>query len=236
MRLLLLFPLVTGCLIAISLLSVEVPNRIGNEIKALWSNVSDSLASMHSKNDRLLAVGHSSGSERILQLETYEDLEYGFSVAIPVGWRRIVTADSSSEPVTGAAATAASSGEASSLEPGYAVGFESVQQHAHDPFADYILIEILPGDASGLFTADAALRQPATIDGRDTGFDRLEIDHVDSGLIDVDLIVYQAEISGVGYTVGLYAIGEPVREHLLATAFEVMMQTFKMVGDPFSIS
>lgn len=176
--------------------------------------------------------------ERLLDIEHYEDLDYGFKLAIPAGWRKIVTAESVSEPVD--SINSVNDNERSttpqSLEPGYAVGFESVQQNADDRFADYILIEVLPGNESGRFEAADSLRQAVTIDGRRTWFDRLEIDHVSSGTIDVDLVVYQAELSGVGYTVGLYAIGEPVREHLLAMAFEVMLQTFKVVRDPFSVS
>lgn len=213
---------------------------IASRLTALWEDHTASETGLF--NVGLPAHERQATVERLLEIEPYEDLDYGFKVAIPVGWRKIVTAESEETTVAAHGTATGSDYESSdpaipvSLEPGYAVGFESVQQNEDDRFADYILIEVLPGEESGRFEADDSLRQPVTIDGRNTWFDRLEIDQVNSGLIDVDLIVYQAELSGVGYTIGLYAIGEPIREPLLAMAFEVMLQTFKIVRDPFSVS
>ncbi len=188
--------------------------------------------------------GHS--LELILDVEAYEDLDYGFSVAIPAGWRRIVTAEpeeeTAAELLSGVeTGSALNEGEAPSLdlqalEPGYAVGFESAQQHDDDQFADYILVEILPGDYSGLFAADLNERCSVVIDGRPAIYDRLEIKHASTGLTDVDLVIYQAELAGVGYTVGLYAIGEHTSERIMAIAFEVMLQTFKIDRSPFPVS
>lgn len=179
--------------------------------------------------------------ELLLDIEPYVDTDYGFSMAIPAGWRRIVTAemsdtaDSQTEAVA-SMQTAEAGFNSLWLEPGYAVGFESAQQHADDQFADYILVEILPGDASGLFAADASRRQQVVIDGRPAAYDRLEIKQASSGLTDVDLVIYQAELSGVGYTVGLYSIGERGSEKIMAIAFEVMLQTFRVEKPPFPIS
>lgn len=184
--------------------------------------------------------------ELILDVEAYEDPDYGFSVAIPAGWRRIVTLEPEAQPVA-VELSEADGGHALSegmsqgfdpsvLEPGYAVGFESVHQHENDRFADYILVEILPGNLSGLFAADAKHRQSVVIDGRPAWYDRLEINQSSTGLTDVDLVIYQAELAGVGYTVGLYAIGEHTSERIMAIAFEVMLQTFRVDRPPFSVS
>lgn len=35
--------------------------------------------------------------EQLLEIEAYEDGDYGFDVAIPAGWKRIVTADLESD-------------------------------------------------------------------------------------------------------------------------------------------
>lgn len=187
------------------------------------------------------ALSGETSVELVLDIEAYEDADYGFSMAIPVGWRRIVTAETSdvgeSQAEVLASMQAADSGfDSLWLEPGHAVGFESSQQHADDQFADYILVEILPGDASGLFAADASRRRQIQIDGRPAIYDRLEIEGGSSGLTDVDLVIYQAELSGVGYTVGLYAIGESSSEKLMAIAFEIMLQTFRIETAPFSVS
>ena len=52
----------------------------------------------------------------------------------------------------------------------------------------------------------------------------------------VDLVVRQAAVSGLGYTVGLYAIGEPARLPLLEDAFEAMLRTFRLTRAPFEVS
>lgn len=242
MRSLLLFPVCVACaIVGLVLLSIDMPvhsDDIGSNLtEGRWSAHSDAAG-------ELSAFAHS--VELLLDIEAYEDLDYGFNVAIPTGWRKIVTADP--EKVIDAESQAdvfQDSGEGSGttsrselllVEPGYAVGFESVQETRGDKFADYILIEILPGKDSGLFATDGTYRYPVTIDGRAAWYDRLEVDHASSGLTDVDLVIYQAELTGVGYTVGLYAIGEHSRERIMAAAFEIMLQTFQLNRSPFNIS
>ncbi|NND90721.1 MAG: hypothetical protein HKN42_07630 [Granulosicoccus sp.] len=236
-----LFPVLVACAVAGFALIVE-PNtisepgaRISDETRQEGFSVfGGPLASQEGKHGRSV--------ELLLDIEAYEDPDYGFSVAIPTGWRKIVTAEPERDPQSARAVIddtqegAAASMSLELLEPGYAVGFESVQQNRDDRFADYILIEILPGNASGLFYSDGLQRQPVTIDGRSAWYDRLEVDEASSGLTDVDLVIYQAEFSGLGYTVGLYAIGEPEREAIMSTAFGVMLSTFKVTRAPFSVS
>ncbi len=240
MRRLLSLLLIISCAAGIWLIATQDSVQVAEQIRSLWHEQNGSATGRPDSGPA--DATDLSSLERLLAIEAYEDLDYGFKVAIPVGWRKIVTADSFSDSGANASSMPGSGQESVStamplsLEPGYAVGFESVQQNPDDRFADYILIEVLPGGESGRFDADHSLRQPVTIDGRKTWFDRLEIDQVSSGLTDVDLVVYQAELSGVGYTVGLYAIGEPIREPLLAMAFEVMLQTFKVIRDPFTVS
>lgn len=92
-------------------------------------------------------------TELLLDIEPYVDLDYGFSVAVPAGWRMIVTADASTglepdlhghaleeersvRPETSGTLDIQSGERAQILEPGYAVGFESLQQDVQDRFAD----------------------------------------------------------------------------------------------------
>ena len=164
------------------------------------------------------------------KLDSYDDEDYGFSVAVPAGWRRIIAEDSDAE------SDALSGQDIPNLELGYAVGFESDRQSETDIFADYVLIEILPGNDSGLFTTDHSNRYPVIVDRRQSWYERLEIDQASSGLTDVDLVIYQAELRGVGYTAGFYAIGEPSNEASMAAAFKVMLKTFTMNAEPFSTS
>ncbi|MFK7852728.1 MAG: hypothetical protein AB8B79_01390 [Granulosicoccus sp.] len=161
-------------------------------------------------------------TEVLLDIESYEDADYGFTVAIPTGWQKIIAAETDES--------------FSQLEPGYAVGFESPHQGEEDQFADYLLIEVLPGRDSGLFESDGKNRRRISINGQSAWMDRLEVKGERGGLTEVDLTIFQAEISGLGYTVGLYAIGEPSRAKLMSEAFEVIVRTFRLSVSPFPIS
>lgn len=160
-------------------------------------------------------------AELLLDIEEYDDEYYGFRVAIPSGWKKIM-AEQLEQP------------DEVVLEPGYSIGFESPNQGHGDTFADYIMIEILPGNDSGLFLSDDGVRHSILVDGKPGWFDKLELDSSDAGLKDVNLTVYQAEIKGLGYTVGFYAIGEPDRDALMSAAFEVMLRTFTFTMEPFA--
>jgi len=52
----------------------------------------------------------------------------------------------------------------------------------------------------------------------------------------LDLVVYQAEIIELGFTVGIFAIGEKQESSVLRDAFELALKTFKVPDDPFSVS
>lgn len=156
--------------------------------------------------------------ELLMDIEYYEDEDYGFSVAIPAGWNMIVAAQPENFGV---------------LEPGYTVGFEAPKDSENDLFADYIMIEILPGTDSGAFETDGSNRIEVSIDGRPGWIDSLEVKATETGLRDVDLTIYQAQFSGLGYTVGLYAIGEPNREDLMSAAFEILVRTFEFYLEPY---
>lgn len=166
------------------------------------------------------------GTGSILELDRYDDPEYGFSVAIPAGWRRIVSADVD---------TADADDDQVWTEPGYAVGFESPQANLEDFFADYVLIEVLPGDDSGLFTSTAQDRKYLDTGKQQVSYDRLYIDSDSDDSIDVDLVIFQRGVQALGYTLGFYAIGEPANERALFEAFQVMLRTFIQTSDPFLI-
>ncbi len=237
-------PLCIACsiagFVAISRNSVSAPDSTGSGLTDDYftSAVSEPFSGYREEG------GHS--VELILDVEGYEDPDFGFSVAIPAGWRRIVIAEPEAKVVRDELSEVEKGSTLSKglspgvdlpvLEPGYAVGFESAHRHENDQFADYILVEILPGKSSGLFAADVNHRQSILIDGRPAWYDRLEINQSSTGLTDVDLVIYQAELAGVGYTVGLYAIGELASERTMAIAFEIMLQTFKVDRPPFSVS
>lgn len=159
-------------------------------------------------------------SNSLFDIENYDDDDYGFSVAIPAGWTKVIAAEKTEDVEI--------------LEPGYAVGFEAPNEGADDLFADYIMIEILPGAESGAFATDGSNREDVLIDRRPAWIDKLHVKAAVHGAEDFDLTVYQAQITGLGYTVGLYAIGEPGREEMMAAAFELLIRTFSFIVEPYT--
>lgn len=158
---------------------------------------------------------------RIDFIEPYTDPEFGFQMAVPVGWQRIVLAEDTTALVP---------------ELGYSVGFETDREAVDDRFADYILIEILPGADSGLFDSTADQRYSLIVDDQLVYYDKLYVDRERDQLSDVDLVIYQRELRGLGYTIDFFAIGEPANETMLFDAFQIMLRTFKQGAVPFSLS
>lgn len=163
-----------------------------------------------------------SGLKPIERILPYFDDDYGFEVAVPEHWLHNYAA-TSDEPTQ-------------ALEPGYAVGFESPRSGANDLFADYLMIEILPGAHSGAFETDGSHTRVMVVDGRVAVVDRVNLDRFEIDNDRIDLVVFQAEIVELGFTVGIFVIGEQHEEAVLADAFELALKTFKVPDDPFSVS
>ena len=155
-------------------------------------------------------------------LDPYVDPDFGFSVAVPSGWTPIVVPED---------ATAEDA-----LEPGYAVAFESVPHEDGERFADYLMIEILPGAEAGLFETDGTRRRRALVDGRRAWRDELTLPPDPADARPVELVVRQASLSGLGYTIGFYAIGRSTRTPLIEDAFEAMLRSFHLPWRPFAVS
>ncbi|MEE9320348.1 MAG: hypothetical protein V3U76_07885 [Granulosicoccus sp.] len=160
--------------------------------------------------------------EILTDLDSWYDPDLGFSLAIPAGWKPIVIDETELQ--------------LDELEPGYSIGFESPLRDADDHFADYIMIEILPGVQSGEFETDGSHRRSVVIDGVKGWRDELLLQ--EHALVDqtLELIVRQASIRQLGYTVGLYAVAESDQESLIDDVFEIMLRTFRLPEMPFSVS
>ena len=155
-------------------------------------------------------------------VSAWSDPELGLSFAYPAGWKPV-------QPIE-------TEIQAALLEPGYAIGFESPKVGDDDPFADYIMIEILPGRDSGAFSSDGSQRRGTLIDGRLGWRDVVLVEADERDSMALDLVVHQAEFSGLGYTVGLYAIGQGKALPLLADAFELLLRTFHLSREPYPVS
>jgi len=158
----------------------------------------------------------------IERIVPYVDQDYDFKLAIPEHWVRIYAAEDEAD--------------ADSDLPGYAVGFESPRAGKQDRFADYLMVEVLPGSHSGAFDSDGSEQQVIMVDGRVAVTDKVYLDDFDVGGASLDLVVYQAEIIELGYTVAVFAIGERHEAEVLADAFNLALKTLKIPDDPFSMS
>jgi len=168
------------------------------------------------------ASGSRAGAESLLDLDAYVDPDFGFMLGVPAGWTAVPVPESDAELAM--------------FEPGYAVGFQSPREHATDIFTDYLMIEILPGDESGLFETDGSRRVETRVAGRRAWRDALTLPADTNDAANVDLVVRQAVMSGLGYTIGFYAVGEPERLGILEDAFEAMLRTFRLPRRPFDVS
>lgn len=157
----------------------------------------------------------------IEKIVSYTDKGYGFQLAVPENWSHLYAA--------------VDDAKTDALQPGYAVGFESPKSYPGDVFADYIMVEVLPGAHSGAFVSDDTKTQVIMVDGKVAITDKIEIAGLDINGNSIDLVVFQAEIVELGFTVGIYAIGEKREAKVLADAFELALQTFVVPEDPYSV-
>lgn len=160
--------------------------------------------------------------EPIREIKSYEDADFSFSLAVPANWTRIIADEPESE--------------LDELETVYAVGFESPRTSEGDQFADYIMIEIIPGSESGAFETGGEHTKTIVIDGHPAQKDELSLTDFQVADRKLDLQVYQAELVRLGYTVGFYAIGEHREAKVLRDAFRLMIETFKLPPQPFDLS
>ncbi len=158
----------------------------------------------------------------IKEIRAYSDSDFNFEMAVPNDWTLIVASESLSE--------------IDELETSYAVGFESPPSGDNDHFADYIMVEIIPGRESGAFETDGSLEKAILIDGHPAKEDELRLRDYQVSGAKLDLQVFQAELYGLGYTVGFYAIGEHREAQVLRDAFRLMIETFKLPPHLFDLS
>lgn len=158
----------------------------------------------------------------IEKIVAYTDQDYGFQLAIPDAWTRIYAAEDDAE--------------IDALEPGYAIGFESPRSDSFDIFADYLMVEILPGANTGAFESNGSNTKVVVVDNKMAIVDEIELEGFDINGEQIDLIVFQAEIVELGFTVGIFAIGEQREAAVLKDAFELALKTFKIPEDPFAVS
>lgn len=161
-------------------------------------------------------------SQPIEALRAYVDADFGFRAAVPQGWRTIIAAESEDE--------------SEAFEPSYAVGFEMPRTHRQDVFSDYLMIEISPGSVDAAFAQGSDRSDVIWVDGYKTARERVLLNaHETSNGEHIDLVVHQATLRGVGFTVGLYGVSEPKAEEVMHAAFIVLLKTFDLLEDPYVV-
>jgi hypothetical protein len=169
----------------------------------------------------IMLLGTQVSAAALSGITSYHDVDYGFSMAVPDNWRPILLAESEADLDV--------------LEPGYAVGFESLRSGEADRFADYIMVEILPGAEIGTFATDGSQSRTVLIDGQAGIRDRLLLRDYDVGDVRLNLVVFQAELIRLGYTIGFFAIGEQHEVDRLEAAFEILLRTFRLPVNPYQL-
>ena len=152
----------------------------------------------------------------------YVDESFGFSMVVPQHWKEIIT-DVGIE-------------DSGVSEPGYSVIFESPKQSEVDTYADYIMVEVLPGNETGAFDSDGKHRDLVIVDGQKAVRDELTLVNFPFGETSIDLTIRQAEIAQLGYTVGLYVIGTRDNAQMLDSAFRALLYSFQLPEAPYQVS
>jgi hypothetical protein len=165
--------------------------------------------------------GESDAREELLFVD-YEDSTLGFSMVVPKQWSRLIP-DHSYEV-------------SDDMDAGYSVIFESPLEGEQDSYADYIMIEVLPGIDTGAFESTGEHRGVVIVDGQQAVRDELTLLDFPVGGHRIDLLVKQAEIAQLGYTVGLYVIGTNNNAQMLDEAFRALLYSFQLPKQPYLVS
>ncbi len=149
----------------------------------------------------------------------YADVDFGFSMVVPKNWEKLPPLDIPEYELLN--------------EPGYSVMFESPLKDANDNYADYIMVEVLPGIETGAFISDGEHRALVTVDGQTAVEDKILLTDFPVGDKELDLSIRQAEIAQLGYTVGLYAVGTKDNARMLEDAFRALLYSFELPKQPY---
>lgn len=155
----------------------------------------------------------------------YVDAHTGFTSKFPENWVRTVLSDSASQ---GAWMDGG----------GHAITFQSPPTSEDDPFSDYIMVEMLPSAPAGGFIAETgeSERLPVEVDGRRAHRERIVLRDFSVDDAAIDLVAYQVVTEELGYSMGLYVVGELREDARLAEIMTIFMQHFVFPPDRLQVS
>jgi len=116
------------------------------------------------------------------------------------------------------------------------VTFESPPSNATDTFADYLMIEILPGRAEPGFSQVPDERVPMQFNGSEVFRERFILDDFPIEDTQIDLVAWQINLVSDEYTIALYAVGERREDPRLERFLIELAHAFAIRRAPFQIS
>jgi len=153
----------------------------------------------------------------------YADPVSGFTGKVPAGWARKVLSETSA-----------------SIDwldgDGHAVTFQSPMTSAEDRFSDYIMVELLPATPAEGFIADSPETHAVDIDGREALQERIVLKDFAVEGSTIDLVAYQLLSEELGYSLGVYVVGELREDEQLAEIFRIFRQHFGFPPNRLSVS
>lgn len=157
----------------------------------------------------------------------YVDPVSGFNARAPVGW---------SVSTLGEASETSFKSNSWFDSEGYAVTFQSPASSSDDNYSDYIMVELLPFAPAAGFISENGERIEVTIDGRSAYRERIVM--LDFPVEDstIDLVAYQLITEELGYSMGLYVVGELREDIRLQEIFTTFMQHFVFPPNDLQVS
>ena len=158
---------------------------------------------------------------------SYVDPVTGFSARAPVGW---------TVSTLGNASTASFKSDSWFDSEGHAVTFQSPASSADDNYSDYIMVELLPFAPAAAFISESTDRMEVTIDGRSTYRERIVMADFPVENTVIDLVAYQLISEELGYSMGLYVVGELREDIRLQDIFSTFLKHFTFPPNDLQVS
>jgi len=121
-------------------------------------------------------------------------------------------------------------------DPGVTISFESPPSGPEDRFADYLMIDIQPGNRVTILEERATEIVPMRINGRTVLRERIVLSQHPVADTYIDLVAWQLTWRHTGYSVGIYAIGEQREEARIERLLIEFADSFSLPAPPFMVA
>ncbi len=187
-----------------------------------------SLSACNQQSGLLSSTGSQSGAHTLLPVMAQSDWGdfidpvSGFKARVPTGWTVLVMGDAHADNWYDS--------------EGHAITFQSPPSSDTDIYSDYIMVEFLPSAPAAAFISDDSEQIPVSIDGRSTVRERIVLRDFPVESASIDLVAYQLLTAELGYSMGLYVVGELREDQGLAEIFSIFRENFVFPPDNLQVS